>query len=1074
MNQNFTIKLPHIRYLLTSKLYYAMRCLIFVMACLQALTLQAQSNDGESYTLSGKVVSATEGEALPGVNVVVKNSQMGTVTDIDGNFSLKVSSNDVLLISFIGYLTEEIAVNGQSNVEVALMEDIAQLDEIVVVGYGEMKRADMSSAQTSIGAEDIQKTVNTTIEQAIQGRAAGVYVTQNTGQPGGGISVNIRGINSINGSNEPLYVIDGVQIAPDRVQYGSASSSNPLAGLNPADIESMEILQGPSATAIYGSRGTNGVILITTKRGKAGVMNINYEFLYSLQDKPKALPVMSLSQYAEMTNEYHELAGGDSPAAFMDPSILGDGTNWQNELFQQAPLMKHQLSLSGGNDNTTFYLSGEYFDQEGVAIGSSFDRYSLRLNVDNQTREWLKLGANLNVSQTDEYLGTTQDNLINNALTLAPNIPVRNPDGSWGGADALNGSSVQFTPLNPIAIANLNQNDRDRRQFLGGVNAEVKILEGLTFRTNLSGNVSYTNLTSFQPTWEIGDRLNETAILSENNQTSTYWNWNQLLQYTKSIGRHNLTLMASHETQASYWEQLSAERRGFVTNEVPDLNIGSQQGSINGGGKSDWAMESYFGRANYNFDEKYILQAAIRADGSSNFGPENRWGVFPSVSAAWRVTEESFMDGVSLINELKLRVETGVTGNQGSGGIFTPLRSVATPWGAGFIAERYGNPNLQWEETTTNNIGFNLAMFENRIQLEGDFYIKTTDNLLMNNPLPDYMGTAGSGAIATPTVNIGSLENKGYALTLSTVNIDRGSFTWKSNFNISTFRTKITKFYSETAFVDRTSWYMNNWTQRASIGEAPWLFYGYEYDGIFSSVEELEESALPTNSEGGELEISPNSVWVGDIKYKDLDGNGVIDERDQTYIGNPWPDFSFGFTNNFTYKGFDLTVLLTGSYGNDVFNYIRFANTVPNNINLGRNLLQETFEYAKVAEDEDGNPFLENPGTDIPRISEQDVNGNSERFTDKFVEDGSYIRIKNVQLAYSFPSELISKQSVVRGLRLAAGVQNLATFTKYKGYDPEVGAYVGRDVTAENQAIGVDYGRYPITPVYTFSLSVNF
>ncbi|WPP50707.1 SusC/RagA family TonB-linked outer membrane protein [Catalinimonas niigatensis] len=1056
-------------------LRHSLRIAVIVMGCLMhMLVANAQNTQGETYRLSGNVTSASGGEVLPGVNVLVKGTQTGTVTDIDGNFNLNVSTDDVLLISFIGHLTQEIPVNEKTNISVSLEEDIAQLDEIVVVGYGEMKRSDMSSAQTSIGSEEIEKTVNTTIEQAIQGRAAGVYVTQNTGQPGGGISVNIRGVNSINGSNEPLYVIDGVQIAPPRVEYGTASSTNPLVGINPADIESMEILQGPSATAIYGSRGTNGVILITTKRGKSGMMNINYEFLYSLQDKPNPLPVMNLRQYAQMTNEYHEIAGGDSPGAFLDPSLLGEGTNWQNELFRQAPLLKHQLSLSGGNENTTFYLSGEFFDQEGVAIGSSFDRYSMRLNVDNQTRDWLKLGANLNVSQTDEVMGTTQDNLINNALSLPPNIPIQNPDGSWGGADVLNGSSVQFTPLNPIAIANLNQNDRMRRQFLGGVNAEVKIFDGLVFRTNLNTNVTYGNLSYFQPTWQIGDKLNETAILQERNEMSSSWNWNQLLQYTKSFGRHNLGLMASHESQGSYWENLTAERRGFVTNEIPDLNIGSLQGATNGGGKGDWAMESYFGRANYNFDERYIIQAAIRADGSSNFGPENRWGIFPSVSAAWRVSEESFMDGVSLINELKLRVERGVTGNQGNGGIFTPLRSVTTPWGAGFIAERYGNPNLQWEETLTNNIGFNLAMFENRIQLEGDFYIKETNNLLMNNPLPDYMGTAGEGSIGTPTVNIGALENRGYAITLSTVNIDRGAFTWKSNFNISGFRTKITEFYSEAAFVDRTAWYLDNWTQRATIGEAPWLFRGYVYDGIFSSVEEIENSALPTNSEGGELAVGENSVWVGDIKYKDINEDGVIDERDQTYIGNPWPKFSFGFTNTFNYRGFDLTVLLTGSYGNDIFNYLRFTNTNPNNINLGRNLLEETFEYARVIEDESGNPMLENPETDIPRISATNTNGNAARFTDKFVEDGSYIRVKNVQLSYNFPSSLISQQSVIQGLRLSAGVQNLATFTKYKGYDPEVGAYVGRDVDPNNQAIGLDFGRYPLTPVYTFSVGVSF
>nr|WKN40110.1 TonB-dependent receptor [Tunicatimonas sp. TK19036] len=1046
---------------------------VMVLVCLlHGFVAKGQT---ESYRLTGRVTSS-EGEGLPGVNVLVKESQSGTVTDLDGNFNLTVSSEDVLVVSFIGYLTEEVSVNGKTTLDVTLIEDIEQLEEVVIVGYGEIKRAEVSSALTSIDSKSIEQTVNTTVEQAIQGRAAGVYVTQNTGQPGGGISVNIRGVNSINGSNQPLYVIDGVQIEPGTVSYGAGSSSNPLAGLNPSDIASMDILQGPSATAIYGSRGTNGVVLITTKRGQAGGTKITYGYLYNLQTRPQPIDVMSLQQYAQMTNEYHEIAGGDSPGAFLDPSILGEGTNWQRELFQQAPLNKHQLSLSGGGENTTYYLSGEYFDQEGIAIGSQFERYGVRLNVENQTREWLKLSTNLNVSQTDESLNTTQESLITDGLSLAPNIPVRNPDGSWGGADALNGSSVQFTPINPIAIANLNTNERVRRQFLGAFNAEVDIIDGLVFRTSLSGRANYSKQNYFRPTWEIGDKVNTQASLQVTDQAETYWNFNQLLEYTNSIGRHNFTVMASHEAQQSTWEQLQASRVNFTVEDLIDLNLGSTQGATNAGGSSTWAMESYLGRINYNFDEKYILQGAIRADGSVNFGPENRWGVFPSLSAAWRVTEESFMQNVPLISELKLRFETGLTGNQGSGAyIYAPLRPVSTVWGPGFNAERYGNANLQWEETLTNNIGFNLSLFESRIQLEGDFYVKETNNLLLDNPLPDYMGTAAEGSIGSPRVNIGALENRGYALTLNTINVDRGSFSWRTNFNISGFKTKITQFYSESAFVDRVAWYLEDFTQRAVVGETPWLFYGYVYEGLFQSVEDIESSALPVDNTGAELPIDPNNgVYVGDIKYRDINEDGIIDERDQTFIGNPWPKFSFGFTNTFNYKNLDLTILLTGSYGNDIYNFLRFRNTDPNNINLGENLFEETINYAKVVMDENGSPVLANPDASIPRISGVDPNNNGERITDRYVEDGSYIRIKNIQLGYNLPSSIVNKQSVVKGLRVSIGAQNLATFTKYTGYDPEVGAYVGENVAGDNQPIGVDYGRYPITPTYTFSINADF
>jgi len=1023
--------------------------------------------------ITGKVTSTADNQGIPGASVVMKGTTTGTTTNADGEFTLDAAADAVLVISYIGFTTEEVPVAGKSRLDVSLVEDIKALSEVVVVGYGEMRRSDVSSAQTSISAKDIDRTVNTTIEQAIQGRAAGVYVTQNTGQPGGGVSVNIRGINSITGSNEPLYVIDGVQIQPATVGYGASSSTNPLAGLNPSDIESMEILQGPSATAIYGSRATNGVVLITTKRGKAGDIKVNYGFLYSLQDRPELLPTMNLREYAQMTNEIRALAGGTAPSEFQDPSVLGEGTNWQQELFRRAPLRKHQLSLSGGSDKTTFYLSGEYFNQDGIAIGSGFDRYGIRLNVENQARKWLKLGTNLSVNQTDEQLATTQENVILNALNLAPNIPVRNPDGSWGGADETNGSSVQFTPLNPVAIASLVQNNLKRRQVLGGFNVDINLLKGLTFRTTLNGNLEFRSARYFTPTWRLGDKRNDVASLSSGSGNNTYWNWNQLLQYNLTVGRHAIGLMASHEAQQSNWESLSGTRTGFVTNDIPDLNIGNPQGALNGGGQGHWAMESYFGRANYTFADKYIVQAAVRADGSANFGPQNRWGVFPSASAAWRVSQEGFMQNVPVINELKLRVETGITGNQGSGGIFGPLNSVATPWGAGFTLGRYGNEGLQWEETMTNNIGFNLNLFENRVQLEGDFYVKKTDNLLMTNPLPDYMGTAGEGSIGAPTVNIGAMENRGYAFSLNTINVDRGGFQWSTNFNISGFKAKITKFYSEAAIIDRVSWYMNNWTQRSVVGRDPWLFYGYVQEGIFQSVEEIQNSAIPVNSAGQKLDINANNVFVGDIKYKDLNGDGIIDERDQTFIGNPWPTFSFGFTNTFTYKGFDLSVLLTGAYGNDVYNYLRFTNTNPNNINLGQNLLKETFDYARL-QGEGNATTLVNPGTNVPRISAGDVNGNGQRFTDKYVEDGSYIRIKNVNLSYNLPASLLGRQPVVKGARVSAGVQNLATFTKYKGYDPEVGAYVGREVAADRQSIGVDYGRYPLTPVYTFSVGVDF
>lgn len=1012
------------------------------------------------------------GNPIPGVNVILKGTTTGTSTESNGTYSIEANEGDVLQFSFIGFQPQEVAVGAQTSVDVQMVEDVATLEEVTIYGYGEMRRADLTSAQTSITSEDMARTVNTTIAQAIQGRAAGVYVTQNTGAPGGGISVNIRGINSIFGSNEPLYVVDGVQIQGSI----SPSQSNPLSSLNPADIESMEILQGPSATAIYGSRGTNGVVLITTKRGKSGEVKISYDYGYNLQTEPKKLRVMNLPQYAQMTNEYKAIAGGTVREDFLDPSILGQGTDWQDELFMNAAMQKHQLSVSGGGEKTTFYLSGERMNQEGVALGSGFDRTSVRLNLDNQTRKWLTLGGNINVSQTDEKIAATQFSVITNAIQLAPHIPVRNLDGTYGGGNIGNSDAERFAPPNPIGLANITTNEITRRRLMGGVNATAEIIEGLEFRTSFNTDIGFSNSTYFLPTYQFGYQQNAQAVLRNNHNFNTYWGWNQLLQYRKQLGSHHLDVTVIHESQESTWKNLMAQRSGFTTNEVLDIEAGDENFDDTGGGQGDWAMESYLGRLNYNYADRYIVTAAFRADGSINFGPQNKWGYFPSVSAAWRVSEEAFFE-VPFISDLRLRFETGLTGQQGgSGPIYGTLNAGPGPegWGTTFLPARYPNPDYQWEETMTNNFGLNLGLFANRIQLEADYYIKDTDNLIMESQLPWYMGTVGNGGVGPPIVNIGSLENRGWSLTLNTVNIDDGSLQWRSNLNISSFETKIKTLTSGQSHIDRINWWMSNWTQRSVVGEAPWQFYGYIEEGLFESREELENSALPADNDGNEYAIGETSIWVGDVKYKDVNGDGIITGEDQTFMGNPYPKWFGGFTNDFSYKGFELSILFFFTYGNDVYNYIRAQNTNPNNINLGRNMFIGAFNYARTAVDDGGNPYLENPGTTIPRMSGGDKNDNNERHTNKYVEDGSYVRLKNISLSYNLPRSLVARTRFVKGARIGISAQNALTFTNYSGYDPEVGSYVGEHATAANAAVGVDYGRYPLTPVYSINLGIDF
>ncbi|HTE13159.1 MAG TPA: TonB-dependent receptor, partial [Chitinophagaceae bacterium] len=915
----------------------------FLWALFLSLLTDASAQTPALRKINGKI-SSSDGKALTGASVINKRTNIGVSTNDLGAFTIQAQTGDVLLVTYIGFLRKEIKVGSSDLIAVSITQDQSKLEDVVVIGYGKAKRANLTGAQTTISSKDMEKTLNTTIEQAIQGRSAGVYVTQNSGQPGGGISVNIRGVATINGSTEPLYVVDGVQIPGQSISFGAQSSANGLAGLNPADVEDIQVLQGPSATAIYGSRATNGVLLITTKRGKSGDAKINYGFQYSVQQAPRHLQVMNLPQYAQMVKEFHALAGGVTPAEFLDSSLLGNGTDWQDELFKNTPMSKHQLSMSGGSDKSTYYLSGEYLDQKGIALGSGFKRYGMRLNLDNKPREWITIGTNLSFNQTNENLTTSQENVISDALQLTPQVPVKNLDGSWGGGDIINGANV-FAPVNPIAIANLKTNTLIRRQFLGGLNIGIKIIKDLTFRSSFNTNIGYSNSTYYQPTYAIGWARNVTASLNDGTSVNTYWNWNQLLEYTKQIGKHNIGLMASHEAQESKWKNTSAGRTGFLTNTILDLNAGDPLTASNGGGSSTWGMESYLGRLSYNYDNRYLVVGTFRRDGSANFGPDNQQGFFPSASAAWRISQEKFFT-VDFISDLKLRFETGTTGNQGAGGgIYSPLSTGATPSGTGFLPSRYSNPGLKWEETKTNNIGINLGLFKNRITVEFDYYVKNTNNLLMDNPLPWYMGTNGTGAVGSPTVNLGAMQTKGWGFTINTVNVSNAAFKWESNLNMSVFKTTIKKFYSDAAFVNRTSWWLNDWTQRSAVGQAPWLFRGYVEDGLFQSIDEINKSAVPVDNNGNRLPTEQaNGIWVGDVKFKDINGpkgipDGIIDTYDETNIGNPWPKMFAGFSNSFSYKNFDLSILLTGTYGNDIYNFLAKTNTNPNNINVSRNLL---------------------------------------------------------------------------------------------------------------------------------------
>ena len=1019
--------------------------------------------------VSGKIVNETNGAPVPNATITIKGTKTFVMTDANGNFSIDAAKGSTIIITSTGFEETQIKLTGASSLDVKMKEQYKKLEELVVVGYGKMKKTDLSSAQVSISSAEINKTVNTTIDQALQGRAAGVYVTQNSGQPGGGISVNIRGISTLTGTTQPLYVIDGVQIQPP-LASGNFASTNPLAGINPADIESMEILQGPSATAIYGTKATNGVILITTKKGKQNQkLKLSYNFLTTLQSKPEELPVLDLREWATMKNLGDSILGYQQNIMYSDPSILGEGTNWQDAMFKASPLFKHQVSATGGTKKTTYYTSAEYFKQDGVATGSDFKRYSFRANVDHQAAKWLKLGLSGSAWSTDENLSATNEDVIRDALNTAPNLSVKNPDGTWSGATTVEyGSNAQYAPRNPIAMASIIKNRLERDGLLGGVYAEARFLKNFTFRTSFDGNTDKKSASIITPEFFFGLNNNnpqETRFTEKG--TNYYWNFNQLLQYGRALGKrgqHWVSAMASHEAQAWHYEG---------TPRLKNMTTGVITGTDYAG---SGALESYLGRVNYVYDDKYILQFAVRTDGSANFTEGNRWGWFPSGSVAWKVSKEKLFENINWLNEFKLRAEYGATGSPYESGIYTTYGPIWTGFDTAYKVEQYGNPSLTWELTKTKNIGFNLSMFKNRVQIEADYFIKNTDNLLYrNNGLPAYLGTTGQGAISSPIVNFGTLKTTGYGISISTVNIDdrANDFSWRTNVNLSHFDSKMQSVFGGRPLYSE-AWWLNDFTAQAAVGQAPWLFYGYVAEKLFESTSEIDKSAVPAQSDGvTRLPTDQvNGVWIGDIKYKDINSDGIINEKDQTQIGNPWPKYTFGITNSFSYKDFDLSILITGTQGNDLFNYIRYTNSFPNNVNLGRNLFDEAFDFARLSAD--GSTLL-NPGTLVPRITAADVNGNGKRITNLFVEDGSFVRIKNVSLGYNVPSAFVRKSKVIKGVRLQAGIQNLATFTRYKGYDPEIGTYVGKNAGGIDRIFqGVDGGRYPLTRTYTFSMNVDF
>lgn len=1038
--------------------------------CFAAVPAGAQ---GTARQVTGIVAANGSEEPLIGASVFIKGTSVGTITDVDGRYTISVADGQKLTFTCMGYVTTELVVR-KSVHDVFMMEDAQALAEVMVVGYGTMRRSDLTGSVASVTSEQMKNSLSTSLDQALQGRAAGVQVTQNSGAPGGGISVSIRGVNSFNG-NEPLYVIDGIPIS------GNASgNTSALANINPSDIVTMEVLKDASATAIYGTRAANGVILITTRQGEAGATKISYEGYYGLQQLPNELAVLNLREYATYQNLRAEVIGFGAREEFADPSVLGKGTNWQKELFRNAPMWNHQLTVSGGNDKTKFALMAGYMTQDGIAIGSNFERYSLRFNMDTQIKKWLKLGLNSYIARRKQTNTIDNGGIISTAVSQIPETPVRNADGSWG-TQPENMYGTYFS--NPVAeaLSRENYNRGTDIQIRGYF--DITPLKGLTLRAEASTNIGYNTSYQYTPVMKMG-YFNQASSGNRSSDNNSYLTFTQYATYERTFGKHNFSVMLGHESQEGKNESLSGSREKYIFNSVHELGVGDAQTAKNNSSRGESGMESYYGRVNYNFGDRYLLTATVRRDGSSKFSENNRWATFPSVALAWRINNEKFMKGAKAVNNLKLRLGWGMVGNQSIWNDYAygvTMSSTATPSGQGFFPGNFSNPDLKWEKTNSYNIGLDVSLLDNRIELIADVYKKDIKNLLMQAALPSYV----SGVISSPWVNAGEMTNKGIELTLNTVNISTKDFAWRTGITFSKNMNKVTELYSESsALVGSINGLPYTYTV---VGKPVGQLYGYKVTGMFRSEDDFYQRdasgnfltddigeripvARPKQQDSGNpKEIGVNGVWVGDYIFKDKDGNGVIDEQDRYYIGNPEPKFTFGFNNSFTYKGFDLNIFINGVYGNKIYNMLREKYTNPMS-NSG--LLKEATKIAVVGlkdpegpTDDISNVIVTNSDAKVQRINTTDANDNN-RMSDRFVEDGSYLRIKNVSLGYTFPRVMLSKFKI-ENLRVYVNIQNLHTFTNYSGYDPEVGSY---DVLMRN----IDNARYPSQRMYTFGLNLSF
>ena len=1011
--------------------------------------------------IEGTIADASSGEPLPGANVLVKGTTRGATTDINGKFSIEANAGDVLTFSYVGYISEDVTVTDQTSINVKLAPDITSLDEIVVVGYGTQKRLEVTGAIASVSSDEITSVPVGTADQALQGRAAGVTVVNN-GSPGTAPTVRIRGMGTVN-NNDPLVVIDGVVAAG-------------LGDLNPNDIESIQILKDASTAAIYGSQGSNGVIMVTTKRGSEGKVSISFDAYAGTQFTTKRFDLLNTEQYIDYIS-----------TAFAPPPVVTDAnyasrldgeTDWQDEVFQSGTMQNYNLAVSGGTANSAYRMSAGYLKQDGIMIHTGYERYNFRGNSDFSLGK-VKIGENFAASfgKQNPEPNSGGRSVIEHIIKMAPYLPVynvNNPGGFQGPSSPVDGQDAE----NPVRILELNDFTTLTNSIIGNLYGELEIIDGLKFKTVAGLENIRLDDNQFMPSYNDDNLGSNThfrgnSIIRKNRATYQSTIFTNSLNYDKTLAeKHNIEVLALYEYSSIITTLNNATSENNISDEVQQL--GNSQSNISST-KNEYGRIGILGRINYNYDQKYLLAASLRRDASSRFGKNNRWGTFPSLAVGWRINKEAFMSDISAISNLKIRASWGKAGNDkiGDYAYATTLTSnmnyvINGQAVVGTTSSGTANPDLKWEETTMTNIGLDLGLLNNQFTLAAEYYNNKSDDLLMPVPQPGSLGSF-SGIVSQ---NVGKVETKGFELQLG-YNDFEGDFQWSASLNLGTFKNEVLSLGSASFIAGQG--FENENLSRCSVGEPLFYFYGWQFDGIFQSDADADAYMGGTQAE-------TYGAQAGDFRIMDVAGpaddngnptgpDGVIDANDRTNIGNPFPSLTMGLNLSASYKGFDFSAFISGVYGNDVYNTNLYdLEGMTRIFNAGTKVMERWTST--------------NPSTTVPRAG---LVANNVQASSRFIEDGSFTRLKNITLGYSLPVNIF--KGAVSKMRIYVSAQNMITITNYSGLDPEIGsnsvvqntpASIGSPrVNGSGQPIGnfsngIDFGTYPIPRSVIAGIQVSF